>query len=531
MLLDQLSIHSWINSEEIRTENGKLLDFKVHRYLFDPYRDTSKNLVCLKAGQIGFSTMAILKTIWLVKNKKLNVGYILPTVEMVQKFVGSKVNPIAQQNPIISEWMKDKDSITQKQVGENFIHYLGSQTPTAAIMLSLDMLVGDEYDKCPPNILETFDSRLQHSDYGYKWVFSNPTIPDFGVDVFWKQSDQKKWFIQHSCGHEYIMDEKCINYDKVQYECPHCLKPILDEERRMGDWKATATGEWSGYWIPLWINPMIPAKTICDHKKSKTAEYFANFVAGWPFIGGGNKVTASTILKCVEDKVNTQEDRILIGVDTGLPIHYVLANKQGYFYYGKCSDPAIRDPYLELEALLRRFPTSVMIADQGGDLIGIRALQAKFPGRVFLVWYRRDSKGTEMIKWGEGQEYGKVVADRNRLIQLFIDEMTTRLVTFNGTPAEWQDYIQHWLNIYRVWEENTLGVKEFKWERSGPDHWVHASIYARIGLDRFATQMAEIVGSDILEGLSFGTSLDGSVSQNRVINRVVDDEDYFADQR
>ena len=101
MLLSQVSIHAFIQENAIKTENGKPLDFTTHRYLFYIYRDTSPYLVCLKAGQIGFSTMAILKTIWLCKNRRLNVGYVLPTVEMVQKFVGSMVNPMAQQNAII----------------------------------------------------------------------------------------------------------------------------------------------------------------------------------------------------------------------------------------------------------------------------------------------------------------------------------------------------------------------------------------------------------------------------------------------
>ena len=93
MLLDQLSIHSFIQTNQLKTETGKELDFKTHRYLFDIYRDNSPYLCCIKAGQIGFSTMAIIKTIWIAKYKKLNIIYILPTVEMMQKFVGSKVNP------------------------------------------------------------------------------------------------------------------------------------------------------------------------------------------------------------------------------------------------------------------------------------------------------------------------------------------------------------------------------------------------------------------------------------------------------
>lgn len=501
-LLSQASIHAWIIENQIKTESGQLLDFHTHRYLFDIYRDNSKLLCSLKAGQIGFSTMAILKTIWLARNRKLDIGYILPTVEMVQKFVGSKVNRIADQNPIIQQWMKDKDSITQKQIDESYIHYLGAQTERSAIMLSLDMLVADEYDKAPPTILETYDSRLQHSKHGYKWVFSNPTQPDFGVDKFWKLSDQKKWFITPSCGHKIIFDENCINYEMERFECSKCHEPITNEERRLGEWESTAKGEWSGYWIPLWLNPQVSAKTIAEHKRTKTAEYFANFVAGQPYIGGGNKVSAQTIINCLNKDTNLQEGRVIIGVDTGLPIHYVLANKQGYFYYGKCSDPSTgKDPYDDLEALLLRFPSSILISDQGGDLIGIRKLQAKYPGRVFLVWYRRDGKNVGIIQWGKDMEYGKVVADRNKLIQLFIDEMLDKRVTFNGTEAEWQDYIVHWLNIYRSWEENTLGVREFKWERTGADHWVHATVYARIGMDKYAESQATVVGGGVFDML------------------------------
>ena len=245
----------------------------------------------------------------------------------------------------------------------------------------------------------------------------------------------------------------------------------------------------------------MPASKICEAKREKTAEYFANFVAGLPYIGGGNKVAASTLVNCLDRHINEQHERIIIGVDTGLPIHYVLANKQGFFHYGKFQSA---DPYAELERLMQRFPSSIVVADQGGDLIGIRKLQNQYPGRVFLCWYRKDKNTQEIIRWADGDKYGEVYADRNRLIQLFIDEMTDKRVTFNGTESEWQDYIVHWMNIYRTWEENNLGVKEFKWERQGPDHWVHASMYARIGLDKFSDTKAEIVGGSMLEGIPIG---------------------------
>lgn len=507
MILEKLSLLAWIQNNNIRTETGDILDFKKYRFMFDVYNDRSPLICCMKCAQIGFTTYQILKTAHECKNDGIDLIYVLPTMDDVKKFSGGKTNKMIAQNPVLQSWTKDKDSVEQKQFGANTIYYQGSWTERAALMITAKKLVVDEYDRCKPDIVEQYDSRLQSIADPRKAFFSNPSTADFGIDKIYKQSDQKKWHITHSCGRRYIMDEQCVDYDYKIYRCPHCRVEITDEERRMGEWIATSTGKWSGYWIPLWIAPWMSASKIADFKQEKSAEYFANFVAGLPYIGSGNKVSAQTIIKCLSKNINTQdeEDRVIIGVDTGLPIHYVLANKQGYFHYGKCSDPSTgKDPYLDLEALLKRFPSSIIIADQGGDLIGIRKLQASYPGRVFLVWYRRDTKGTEMIKWGVDEEYGKVIADRNRLIQLFIDEMVDRRVTFNGTESDWHDYMTHWLNIYRSWDENALGVKEFKWERQGADHWVHATIYARIGLEKYATSKAIIVGDDMFGGLPTG---------------------------
>lgn len=492
--LEPLSIHAFLSNNQIKTETGEVLDFKKYFFLFDIYTDNSPLICCMKAAQIGFTTYEILKTAHEAKFIGEDILYVLPTADDVKRFSGGKTNKIIAHNPILQTWTKDKDSVEQKQFGKATIYYQGSWVDRAALMITAKKLVIDEYDRCKQDIVEMYSSRLQSVANPKKAFFSNPSLVDFGIHKFYKLSDQKKWHITHSCGERFVMDETCIDYQQEIYKCSKCSGEIIDEERRTGEWIATSEGKWSGYWIPLWIAPWMPADKICEMKREKSPEYFSNFVAGLPYAGSGDKVNATTITNCLSTEVNTHEDRVIIGVDTGLPIHIVCANKQGYFYYDKLGDPSQgQDPYGQLEKLLLRWKKSIIIADQGGDLIGIRKLQAKYPGRVFLVWYRADTKGTGMIKWGKDEEYGKVTADRNRLIQLFIDEMNDKRVTFNGSESEWQEYIAHWLNIYRVWEENTLGVKEFKWERSGADHWVHCSVYARIGLDRFATAMATIV--------------------------------------
>lgn len=518
--IEKVSLPYWIDLNSIKTETGMPLTFKGRRYMFDIYADRSFNITAKKAAQVGFTTYEILKSAHEAKNEggeyAFDIIYVLPTYSDVEQFSGGKTNRIIDNNRCLQDWTKDKDSIDQKRFGRSTIYYRGSWTERTAIMISAKKVIVDEFDKCKQEIVEQYDSRMQANSEARRAYFSTPTLVDFGIDRIFKQSDQKKWNITHSCGKRFVFDESCINYEKQIYECPKCHQEITDEERDKGEWYDRQDNLWtgeiktgdtfSGWWIPLWLNLQFTAKKIGEYKRTKSAEYFANNVAGLAYTGSGNKVSAQIIKNCLSDKVNERKDRIIIGVDTGLPIHYVMANKQGFFYYGTCSDPSTgKDPYMELAELLRKFPSAVLVSDQGGDLIGIRKLQAQFPGRVFLAWYRSDLKNLELSKWGDGEEYGKVLIDRNRAIQWFIDEMTEKRVTFNGSESDWHDYITHWLNIYRTWEKDESGAidktKGFKWERNGPDHWCHASIYARIGLDKYAEQFAKVVGQDPFEGI------------------------------
>jgi len=314
-----------------------------------------------------------------------------------------------------------------------------------------------------------------------------------------------EWNITHNCGESYPMREDCINYDKETYQCPHCYEEITDDQRRKGFWYSQTHGEWTkkaddrvwrGYWIPLWILPSKSAADIAEYKRTKSPEYFANFVAGQAYIGGGNKLVAPQVESNLTPAVNMQDGQVVIGVDPGLPTYYVIGNKQGLFYHGSAGPLDVEE---KMEYFLKRWPNSIMMIDQGGDLMWQRKLQAKYPNRIFLCWFRKDSTSQQMIKWGEGEEYGKVVIDRNRVIQQTVDEIVDGRFPLHYVehPSEWNEYISHWLNIYRIKDMKDENKPEYGWryvwERSGPDHWAMSSIYYRVGIDKFNGEKAKVV--------------------------------------
>lgn len=535
-LLEQVSIHAWIQEHGIKTESGQVLDFHVHRFLFDIYADRSPFICSMKAAQIGFTTYEILKSLHEAKNEGIDIIYVLPTADDVKQFSGGKTNRMIDNNPILQEWTADKDSVEQKKVGKATIYYRGSWTERTALMISAQKLIVDELDRCKPSIVEQYDSRLQHAMHPRKAFFSNPTLPEFGIHKYYLLSDQKVWNITHRCGKTYPMTEECIDYKAEIYKCPHCDGEIMDEERRMGEWynkegikwtgEIVGPYEWSGYCIALWINPMFSAAKIANYKRTKTPEYFANFVAGLPYVNPNDALTRPKLERNLYSEVNAQENRVIIGLDTGHNLHYTMMNKQGIFYHGYCPSVAENptpnyDPYNEIEKRLIEYPNSILIADQGGDLIGVRKLQAKYPGRVFLCWFTKETKNQTLIRWGENEEFGKVLVDRNRVMQLAVDQLNEARMTFNGTLEDWQPFFNHALNIYRVREitdenEPTYGWR-WVWKRKGPDHWFLSMIYALVGMDKYAQDLAQIIGkNDFMKGVQTGTTADGVITGRRL---------------
>jgi hypothetical protein len=140
-------------------------------------------------------------------------------------------------------------------------------------------------------------------------------------------------------------------------------------------------------------------------------------------------------------------------------------------------------------------------------LIGPRILQAKYKGRVYLCWFTKETRDLQIIKWSENDEEGKVYADRNRLIQLCVDELKDDRSPICGKKEDFKEFYQHALNIYRVREDKGEPNDpqynwRWVWKRKGPDHRFLAHCYARIGLDRFAQDLAQVIHKEsVLSGI------------------------------
>ena len=516
MNLADLSIHAFILLHNIKNEKGDPIEFREHLFLFDIYRDRSQNIVVMKPAQVGASTMDVIKTLYDAHREKLDIIYTLPTDNDTQIFVGGKVNRIIAQNPIFQRWTKDKDTIEQKQIGNSMIYFRGTWTAKTAIMVSADRLVHDEIDSSKHDVVVQYQARLQHSKYKQLHIFSHPSLPGEGVDQYWQKSDQKHWIItcKECQQRQYLSWPESIDTELEEYVCKKCHAIIDSQTRRHGDWVPKYTDrKFSGYWVSLLMAPWVSAKEILEkyNDQNTTEEFFYNKVLGLPYVGSGNKVDKDIIMRNLTDEINKQEGTIIIGVDPGIDFRVVMGNDRGLFYY-ETLGKATRDynPYDTLRGYLKRWPKSKIFIDQGGDIIGQRKLREEFPGRVFLCFYRRDKKDGQIFRYGKHEHEGDVYIDRNKAIQLVIDEFAEKRIPLQGTESDWYDFYVHWSNIYKTKIETDEGFSRWVWKRSNRDDLVHCCVYWRAGMAKFNGGQGKIFGSDknrFIEGVEKGVTI------------------------
>lgn len=531
--------YTWVLNNSLKNEVGMPIDFEKRPYLKDIYNDLSPKQVLLKPPQIGATVMSTLKCFFVAYQLGKDIIYTLPTDTDVKDIVGGSVNRIIAQNDILKTWVHDHDSVEQKSVGANLIRWRGTYSPKKATMVPSSLNVHDEVDNSNMGVLTLYQTRQEaqeREEDKWQWYFSHPSLSGHGVDIQWQQSDQKEWNITcNDCGHEQVLQwPDNISLERECYICASCQTELPEDERLQGRWINKDGVVWDrkqgivgGYKFSGWhVSQLMlfnkSAKSIIDayNDPLKDKQYFWNYVLGYPYVGSSDRIDPVTVLLNCADIVNPQTDRPIIGIDTGLGLHYVVLNKQGAFYYDHQDELTVsKTPYDSLRLLMNKWPRAICVFDQGGELMLTRQFQQEYPGRVFLCYYNKDKKSIELVEWGENEEYWKVRVDRNRMMTLMVEQLRdVGRIILNGTKEEWAEFAAMFGNIYREKivvddkkgkDDASLYGQQYVWKRKGPDHFAHALLYALVGLQRYGGEPAKIVDGTRPPPASWSPTRDG----------------------
>jgi len=477
---ESFSAVHWILKNQIKNENGTPIEFDDHSFLIDPFDDNSPRQVIKKCSQIGWSTLAILRSFHLANYAGANIIHTFPSRNISKEFVVPKVNPLIENNPVIKK-MVTYDSINIKKVGQRFIYYRGSYEQTEAISISAHILINDEFDRSNQKVLRTYQTRLddakrERPELGWEWQFSNPSVPSHGVDLWWERSDQKHWLVKcrHCHYEDFMRFPDNINMETKMRVCFKCKRPFDNDALINGRWVAKQPGkDISGYWISQMFVPWISAEKIIEDSLGDQ-EVFHNFTLGEPFVSKDVSLTRESIIKCLSPGGNPKTD-VAIGVDNGVVKHYVIGNRYGIFRIGKT------DSWKELEEI-RNFYAAIMVIDALPYPTTPSLMAEEYPGSVFIHYYKPDSKNAGIVRW----EGIVVKSDRTKIIDSVVSEINAKDILFNMTQYDLEEYITHCTNPYRIIRINSRGIPVPEWsvDMGRPDHYFHATVLFRVALEQ-----------------------------------------------
>ena len=490
---------AWLMLNGAVNENQRVFDFDDHRFMIDIYADEADDIVSKKSAQVGFSTMAIVKCLWMLKYRKLNIIYVLPTQNLMKDFVVPKVNPLIYSNSFIKESM-ESDRENLKSINKRYLYFKGAASEREAIAITGDVLVLDEYDRMPDyNIVNTYDSRLQASEHPRRWRFSNPSQLGFGVDELYNQSDQRMWFVKcPHCGYKSYMDfdkdayevgtttrvSHYVNRDKKIYACGSCNGEIDNNARRMGEWLARYPDrKRHGYWINQMMAPWVSAERIMEQYEESSIDFFYNFVLGKAYTPSDMIINRETILRATAPS-NIIKRGVSIGVDQDAGgCYYVCMTVEGVFDHGYV------DSWEKIEQLKLMYDATV-VCDPNPYQTMPKIMSQKYPD--WYMCYFKEMKGLDTIEFKGSVVY----ADRTRVIDIVANEIIQGKMLFRQRPHEMEaTIIKHWGNLYRTTEEKEDGRVKSTWvkKEDRQSDYPFAMTYARIGLTKSMGSQSEFI--------------------------------------
>ena len=505
-----------------RLINGAPFSFQGHDYLRGIYRDETPFMVIRKAAQMGASEYAISRALHfaVTKTKANNAGctvvYFFPTDNDVGEFSRDRFAPAVAQSDYLRGQVRDTDTAGLKQIGRGSIYFRGTRSRTRMKSVPGDFLVFDELDEMVPANVDLARKRLGHSEYGWELAVSTPSMPGYGIDAVFEDTDQRHWLLRcEGCSTWHCLEDEFLEAHGnpqdprveiafikgepgrerlVCRDCGHVLDPAR------GAWAAKYPDRLRrGYHVSKFVATVLsqkdaelgaktkPAALLADWRQTQFPGEFYNSELGLPYLDAEGGLTEQDLQALVGGyPVMATGRECVMGVDQGNGLHVVVKEPadDGYALTVYVHhEPMTDETFSHLDHIMDAFDVRACVIDALPNTHAARAFARRYRGRVWLSYYG-NSKGR--VAWGFDAENTAIVnVNRTEALDAWRDlhrQGKRRIPRIEGQVTT---YVKQMTNILRSVEEDPVtGAKRATWIKRGPDHFAHADSYSEIALGR-----------------------------------------------
>jgi len=496
---------AWLEFNKILLGGGPF-QLKNHEYQIKILRENARRQCCIKGAQMGITEVWVLKTLHGMLYNKYKSGalYLFPTRDDVGDFSKSRFDPLIADNPVIGAKVHSTDSKNIKRIGRGFLYLRGaratksiSDTRKSSSQLKsipVDRIVFDERDEMSDEMVTLAEERVSHSEVQEMMYLGTPTIPDYGIDAQFQGSDQRVWMIKcDHCGTETCLElefPNCIEMnpktERWYRACKHCHREIFPAN---GDWVPLypdRSKDMVGWWISQLNSMYIDPGYILDlynNPPNDDLSEVMNSKLGRAYTPAENRLDPSSVWACcTQDAMTYRHDGpTCMGVDVGKILNVVIAerpNRKSLKVVKVCEVTSFND----LHDLASRYNVRCTVIDYKPEIRKVREFQAAESHQVFACDYVERKTG--QASWDERDGFVKV----NRTE---ICDASHELVINPGRLSlprrshDMEKFVKQMCSIIKVLlEDKTVGNKEFRYQKTGDDHYRHAMNYCLLASER-----------------------------------------------
>lgn len=516
----------WVTAT--RLIDGQKFSFTDHDYLRQIYADESSSMVIRKAAQTGASEYAISRALHFCVRHGGRTIYFFPSDNDVGEFSRDRFAPAVADSDYLRTMVRDTDTAGLKQIGKGSIYFRGTNSRTRMKSVPADFLVFDELDEMVPANVALARKRLGHSKWGWELDVSTPSLPGYGIDAAFQDTDQQHWllhcprcsswwcledlFLEHHGSPQDPREEIMFIRGKPGWErltCPKCSR-WLDPGR--GVWEAKYPERTKrGYHISKFLSLVVsqqdkeagcytkPSALLKEWKETPFPAEFYNSELGLPYLSAEGGLTEQDLLQAVGPYGMTSRGKgCVMGVDQGNGLHVVIKepHESGIIFTTRVHHEPMTDAtFTHLDHFMTTYDVRACVIDGLPNTHAARAFARRFNGRVWLSYYG-NSKGR--VSWGRDAESTPIVnVNRTEALDAWRDAHKMGKRRIPRIEDEMTNFVTQMTNtLRRVEEDPVTGQKVARWIKRGPDHFAHADSYAEIALGRLTCGVvtAEVLG-------------------------------------
>lgn len=484
--------------------------FKHHPWCKDMHNSRTETNIGQKAAQVGYSETVLNWIFYSIDMLGESALYILPTDDDASDFSASRFDPALESSPHLAQLFTDVKNTGHKRAGSANLFVRGSRSRSKLKSIPVAKIVFDELDEMRQENISLALERGSGQDEKQVWKISTPTVEDYGINQYFKESTGEHFFFRCPGCNKHIelgFDNLKITEPEIKNSylfCLLCGKTLPHEEKptylASGKWVKSQDADERGFYINQLYSmvkachPSVIAKSYLKGLDDVEEEQeFWNSKMGMTHTVEGAKISESLIVQCIKKQAYTKSLKssggiITMGVDVGTWLHveidewHMNTDKTLQTDLSSIATPKIIQElkvkdFEDLDILMKRYQVNFCVIDANPEKRKSLEFCKRFDGYSRMCYYGNGQRGNQIkLKLDEPA----MTVDRTSWLDLALGRFHQNNVLLpTDISLEYRENIK---SIVRVVKKNANGNPVANYVNAKPDHFAHSRCYAEIAL-------------------------------------------------